>query len=147
MKFILSVLAALALGQAQQPQASDVSAALSKVSKSPGGKLDPALEAIARAWRLHGSGGAERESAAQSVKLKQFRLTGIIRLADETRKSEVEKAVRRAWGTVTAAEENRIYALIPVPALRRISQIDAVQSIEIDRPMHPDNGPSKEKIR
>ena len=143
---LLLLVAVMPLG-AQQPPASDVSAALSKTSKSRSGKLDPALEAIARAWRLHGTEGARRESAAQNVKLNHLRLSGIIRLADGKRKSEVEKALRRAWGVVTTVEEDRIYALIPVHALSRISTLEAVQSIDLDRPMHPDNGPSKEKIR
>jgi hypothetical protein len=131
---------------AQQPQPSDVSAALSKVAKSQGGKLEPPLQAIARAWRLHGIAGAQHEAVTQNVALKQLRFSGIIRLTDETRKPEVERALRRAWGAVTTTEENRLYAMIPIPALERISRMDAVQAIEIDRPMHPDSGGAKEKI-
>jgi len=153
-----SVLLVLPFAFSQEPVKSpthsteEVSAAIGKVSKEtrpPSGapaKLEATLEAVAKAWRRQGIRGAERESGSQSVKLERLRVHGVIHLVNQERRDEVSKALRRAWGEISTVEANRIYALIPVPALRRISLMAAVQFIYLDRPMQPADGP-KEKVQ
>jgi hypothetical protein len=131
--------------------AADVAAAIGKLGKdtqppsATSTKLEAPVEALARAWRRHGIKGAERESASQDIRLDRLRLPGIIHLVDKERYAEVEKALHRAWGEVLAVEEDRIYAWIPVPALRRIALMEAVHYINLDRPMRPDDAPKEKR--
>jgi hypothetical protein len=153
----MALLAAVALAQesvktppAHRPSPAEVSAAIGDTSKNKKNEparaatVDPPLEAILRGWRRHGIAGAEHESAAQNIKLDRLRVPGVIHLVDEKDRGTVLAALHHAWGESSAVEENRIYALIPVPALRRISAMQAVHFIYLDRPMRQADGPIEE---
>jgi hypothetical protein len=109
-------------------------------------KLDPGLEAIARAWRRLGIKGAEQESAARSIPMDDLRLAAVIHLASVDRRSEVERALRRAWGEVVTVEGAALYVRLPVPAIRRISRMQAVESVRLDSQYAPAIEPSKETL-
>jgi hypothetical protein len=128
------------------PTQDAIAAIIGKQVKTPSTKtkLEEPLEAVAQGWRRLGIKGAELESAAHGVKLDRLRVPGIIRLTGVEQRATVVAALRRAWGEVVASEEDRIYAWIPVPALRRISLLPAVGVIDLDRPAHPASKQGKE---
>jgi hypothetical protein len=118
-----------------------------KPAEEADGKLDPALEAVARAWHRLGVSGAERECAARHIALDRLRLPAVIHLVAKARRPEVELALRRAWGEVRAVDESRLYVRLPVPAIRRLSRLTAVQSMYLDLPVVPAKPPSRESLR
>ena len=101
-------------------------------------KLDPPLEAVARAWRRAGIKGAERECASRNIPLKDLRLDAVINVVAAERRSEVERALRKAWGEVTAAADaTTLHVRLPVPAIRRLERLNAVHSMYLDPSVRP----------
>jgi hypothetical protein len=111
------------------------------------GKLDPPLQAVASAWRRLGIKGAERECGSRNITLDRLRVPAVIHVDRAERRREVEKALRRAWGDVVASDRTLIHAWLPVPALRRMSRMSAVQAIYLDSSVSSASGPARERLR
>jgi hypothetical protein len=144
--WLLALLVALHVTLGAQETATPLSseslkAAIAKAEareKTPRAKLDPPLEAVARAWRRTGVKGAERECASRDIPLKDLRLDAVINLVTADRRGEVERALRKAWGQVTAAsDETTLHVRLPVPAIRRMERLSAVHSIYLDSSVRP----------
>ncbi len=104
---------------------------------APDTKLDPPLEAVARAWPRLGVKGAERECAARTITLDRLRVAAVIHVQQASQRPAVEKALRRAWGEVVTSEETRIHGWLPVPAMRRISRLREVTAIYLEGTVTP----------
>jgi hypothetical protein len=110
-------------------------------------KLEPRLEAIAREWRRFGVRGAERASASRGVRLVNLRVAAVIRLVSPDRRPELERALRKSWGEVVTVQGTDVFVQLPIPAIRRISRLSAVETVTLDQTFEPLATPQKENVR